>query len=72
MKLSQAAINETCDRRLSSAELVGDFMLRDAFDMVLVNDRRVYHGVTPITPLDPNREAYRDVLVITFKSREST
>ena len=52
-------------------ELVGDFMLRDAFDMVLVNDRRVYHGVTPITPLDPNREAYRDVLVITFKSREN-
>ena len=51
-------------------ELVGDFMLRDAFDMVLVNDRRVYHGVTPITPLDPKREAYRDVLVITFKRRD--
>jgi hypothetical protein len=51
-------------------ELVGDFMLRDPFDMVLVNDRSVYHGVTPITPLDPKREAYRDVLVITFKRRE--
>ena len=51
-------------------ELVGDFMLRDAFDMVLVNDRKLYHGVTPITPLDPSREAYRDVLVITFKNRD--
>lgn len=51
-------------------QLVGDFMLRDSFDMVLVNDRKVYHGVTPITPLDPGREAYRDVLVITFKRRE--
>ncbi len=51
-------------------ELVGDFMLRDPFDMVLVNDRKLYHGVTPITPLDPGREAYRDVLVITFKSRD--
>lgn len=52
-------------------ELVGDFMLRDPFDMVLVDDRRVYHGVTPITPLDPGREAYRDVLVITFKNRDA-
>ena len=53
-------------------ELVGDFMLRDTFDMVLVNDRELYHGVTPITPLDPQREAYRDVLVITFKRREQS
>ncbi|MCP4387137.1 MAG: 2OG-Fe dioxygenase family protein, partial [Gammaproteobacteria bacterium] len=26
--------------------LVGEFMLLDTFDMVLVNDRQVYHGVT--------------------------
>ncbi len=52
--------------------LVGEFMLREAFDMVLVNDRKVYHGVTPITQLDPAEEAYRDVLVITFKQREVT
>lgn len=48
--------------------LVGEFTLREPFDMVLVNDRRVYHGVTPITQLDPKAEAYRDVLVITFKA----
>ena len=47
--------------------LVGEFMLRETFDTVLVNDRRVYHGVTPITRLDPEQEAFRDVLVITFR-----
>jgi hypothetical protein len=51
--------------------LLGEFTLRETFDMVLVNDRRVYHGVTPITPLDPDQEAFRDVLVITFKDRNN-
>ena len=51
--------------------LVGEFMLRESFDMVLVNDRRVYHGVTPITQLDADAEAYRDVLVITFKATDA-
>ena len=49
---------------------IGEFMLRDAFDLVLVNDRKLFHGVTPITQLDQNEEAFRDVLVITFKKRE--
>lgn len=48
--------------------LVGEFMLRTGFDMVLVNDRKVYHGVTPITQIDPAAEAFRDVLVITFRA----
>jgi len=52
-------------------QLVGEFMLRESFDLVLVNDRQLYHGVTPITPLDPLKEAYRDVLVITFKTSSS-
>lgn len=52
-------------------QLVGEFLLRDSFDMALVNDRRVYHGVTPITQLDAQAEAYRDVLVITFKTPDS-
>ena len=50
--------------------LVGEFMLRDAFDTVLVNDRKLFHGVTPITQIDPDEEAFRDVLVITFKNRD--
>ncbi|MCP4334712.1 MAG: 2OG-Fe dioxygenase family protein [Gammaproteobacteria bacterium] len=52
--------------------LVGEFTLREPFDMVLVNDRKLYHGVTPITQLDADAEAFRDVLVITFKQEDST
>jgi hypothetical protein len=52
-------------------QLLGEFTLRQAFDMVLVNDRQVYHGVTPITPLDPDQEAFRDVLVITFRDHNN-
>ncbi len=51
--------------------LLGEFLLRESFDMALVNDRRVYHGVTPITQLDPQTEAFRDVLVITFKAPDT-
>jgi len=48
-------------------QLVGEFTLLETFDMAIVNDRNVYHGVTPITQLDPEKEAYRDVLVMTFR-----
>jgi hypothetical protein len=46
---------------------LGSFTLTDPFDSALIDDRRVAHGVTPVTPLDPERPAYRDVLVVTFK-----
>jgi hypothetical protein len=49
--------------------LLGEFTLLETFDMAIVNDRKVYHGVTPITQLDPEHEAYRDVLVMTFKQK---
>jgi hypothetical protein len=52
-------------------QLVGEFTLQETFDMAIVNDKKVYHGVTPITQLDPNEEAYRDVLVITFRQKQS-
>ena len=48
-------------------QLLGEFTLLNTFDMAIVNDKKVYHGVTPITQLDPDEEAYRDVLVITFR-----
>ena len=51
-------------------QLVGEFTLLNTFDMAIVNDKKVYHGVTPITQLDPDEEAYRDVLVMTFKRKE--
>jgi hypothetical protein len=50
------------DRRL-----LGEFTLTDPFDAALVHDARVYHGVTPVEPLDPAAAAYRDVLVVTFR-----
>ena len=32
-----------------------------------VLDARVYHGVTPIKPLDKTASAHRDALVVTFR-----
>ena len=48
-------------------QLVGEFTLLETFDMAIVDDHKVYHGVTPIEQLDERQEAYRDVLVITYK-----
>jgi hypothetical protein len=48
-------------------ELLGSFTLETPFDAALVEDARVYHGVTPVAPLDPSSAAYRDVLVVTFQ-----
>jgi hypothetical protein len=45
----------------------GSFTLTEPFDAVLVDDVRVYHGVTPVQPVDPAAPAYRDVLVVTFR-----
>lgn len=48
-------------------QTVGSFTLTDPMDTALVNDSRVYHGVTPVQPVDPGRPAYRDVLVVTLR-----
>lgn len=45
---------------------LGSFTLVKPGDAVLLDDRRVFHGVTPVMAVDPNRHAYRDVLVVTF------
>jgi hypothetical protein len=46
---------------------LGNFTLIDPLDAALVDDARVFHGVTPVEPVDPSQPAYRDVLVVTFK-----
>ncbi len=49
---------------------LGHFMLEQPMDAALVDDHRVFHGVTAVRPLDPALPAHRDVLVLTFR-RES-
>jgi hypothetical protein len=46
---------------------LGSFTLTEPLDSALVDDSRVYHGVTPVVPLDPQLPAHRDVLVVTFR-----
>lgn len=48
--------------------LLGSFTLTHKRDAALVNDRRVFHGVTPVVPIDPAHPAFRDVLVLTYRS----
>lgn len=53
-----------CD---DNGELLGSFTLTRPLDAALVDDARVSHGVTKVTPFNPALPAHRDVLVITFK-----
>jgi hypothetical protein len=45
---------------------LGSFTLTESGDCVFLDDRRVAHGVTPISPVDPGQAAHRDALVLTF------
>ncbi len=45
----------------------GSFTLTMPMEAALVDDGRVYHGVTPIEPIIQGAPAYRDVLVATFR-----
>jgi hypothetical protein len=46
---------------------LGSFTLAAPLESALVDDDRVYHGVTPVTPIHAGAPAYRDVLVATFR-----
>ena len=41
-------------------------VLTEPGDAILIDDRRVWHGVSEIYPIDEKKPAYRDVLVLTF------
>ncbi len=47
---------------------LGTFTLEEPLDTVLLDDRRVQHGVTPVVPHDRAAPAHRDVLVLTFRA----
>ncbi|AIF45974.1 2OG-Fe dioxygenase family protein [Dyella japonica] len=51
--------------------LLGDFTLTHPLDAALIHDPSVYHGVTPVRPLEADKPAFRDVLVVTFKASAS-
>ncbi|MBM3603095.1 MAG: hypothetical protein FJX22_04895 [Alphaproteobacteria bacterium] len=63
-----AAPSSALSSASDSSKPLGSFTLTQPFDAALVEDRRVMHGVTPVTPLDPTQPAYRDVLVVTFRA----
>ncbi len=47
---------------------LGSFTLAKPLEAALVDDHRVFHGVTAVQPIDPALPAYRDVLVVTFRA----
>lgn len=49
---------------------LGSFTLAQPLDAALVDDSRVFHGVTAVSPVDPDNPAYRDVLVVTFRANK--
>jgi hypothetical protein len=50
-------------------EPLGSFTLDTPLDTVTLDDRRVYHGVTPVELVDPSQPGWRDVLVLTFRDQ---
>ena len=46
---------------------LGEFTLTDPTDAVFVDDSRIFHGVTPIQPMEPGSPGFRDVLVLTYR-----
>lgn len=47
---------------------LGSFTLAAPFDAALVDDHRVFHGVTPVLALEPAQPSHRDVLVVTYRA----
>ncbi|MDE7548019.1 2OG-Fe dioxygenase family protein [Acetobacter fabarum] len=66
VRRENVAQGETSIHDLSHKQ-IGSFTLTNPMDTAVVNDNRVYHGVTPVQPVDPSRPAYRDVLVVTLR-----
>jgi hypothetical protein len=47
---------------------LGRFTLREPGDAVLLDDRRILHGVTPVRPIAGAQSACRDALVVTWRA----
>jgi len=55
---------------MAKQRTLDSFTLTEPLDCAIVNDRRCMHGVTPVEQIDPSKPAYRDVLVVTFTTRD--
>ena len=49
---------------------VARHLFSEAFEMLILDDHRVRHFVEPIACLDTETIAFRDVLVVTYRSAE--
>jgi hypothetical protein len=47
---------------------LGQFTLRTPGDAVVLDDRRILHGVTPLQIAEPGTPSYRDALVMTWRA----
>jgi len=66
VRRQNVASGETSIHDLQRRHL-GSFTLAAPLESALVDDDRVYHGVTAVTPIDVGLPGYRDVLVATFR-----
>lgn len=48
--------------------LLAEHCLQEPGDLLLIDDEKVYHGVSEIYPIDNKGKSIRDVLVLTFHS----
>lgn len=55
---------------ITQQHTLDSFTLTQPLDCAIVNDRRCMHGVTPVEQIDPAQPAYRDVLVLTFTTKD--
>lgn len=53
----------------ADGQQLGEFTLTDPLDLALVDDQRVWHGVTAVEPVELSTPAFRDVLVLTYSRR---
>lgn len=53
----------------NNKRLVFGSVLTEKGDAVLLDDRMVWHGVSEVFPIDDDKPAYRDVLVLTFHNQ---
>ncbi|OKP03449.1 2OG-Fe dioxygenase family protein [Xenorhabdus eapokensis] len=45
------------------------FTMKNAFELVMLNDKELFHGVSSISRKDKEKKAVRDMLVITFRKK---